>query len=153
MDTKQLIEEAESLKQPSAEVAQEFDQRREQLAAEIHRRMLERPDLETLIGSLEHREMMGNNCQNMTRFMGTMFTAYDPAAFVHTVEWVFRAYRSHGFSTLYWSAKLDTFIEVARGGLTEGAFGAIRPYFEWLIVHTPAFVALIDAAVSADAAD
>jgi hypothetical protein len=153
MDVDQLIAAAESLQQPGPTSASEYEQRRERMAAELNRRMLARADLAGLVGGEDNREMMRNNSHNMARFMGTMFGGFDAGAFVRTVVWVFRAYRSHGFSSLYWAANLDTFVDVARTELSESAFAEIGPFFEWLIVHIPQFVAVTDEELSSQALD
>jgi hypothetical protein len=147
----ELLATARELKQPSPEVADEFGAKRERLAAEGNRRMGARRDLERLVGS-GNQAMAEDNNRNFARFMESLFRHYQPEVLVETVLWVFRAYRSHGFQTTYWPANLDTWVELLRGELSGGAFEAVYPFYDWLIVHIPWFVKLTDEQL-ADQAD
>jgi hypothetical protein len=82
--------------------------------------------------------------------MDSIFMIYSPAVLVDTVLWVFRAYRSHGFQLTYWPAQLDTWVEIFRQDLTEQTFSEIYPFYNWMIVNQPAFVALSDNFVPTD---
>ena len=88
--------------------------------------------------------MMQDNSRNFCRFMSTMFRGYHPEVLVQTVLWVFRAYCSHGFTTLYWPAHLDGFVQLARERLSPATFAALEPHFQWLIVNIPVFVKVSD---------
>jgi len=147
MARERLETTAHELVQPGSEAAAEFESRRETLAEELNRQMAARPDLARLIG-LDNRAMMEDNSRNFCRFMGTMFQQYDPDVLVQTVLWVFRAYRSHGFRTTYWAANLDTFVPIARNTLSEQTFAQLYPFFHWLIVNIPTFVAISDTQLS-----
>lgn len=146
MTKDQLIESARQLGAVTPTVAEEFEARRESMAAELSRRMLARPDIGRLIGP-DNGEMLENNSRNMFRFMASLFRIFDPVVLAETVVWVFRAYRSHGFQITYWPANLDTAVQILREHLSVDSFAAIYPYFEWLIVHNPGFVELSDAAL------
>ena len=138
-----LLATASELKQPPREAADEFGAKRERLAAEGNRRMGARADLERLVGS-GNESMAADNNRNFARFMESVFCHYQPEVLLETVLWVFRAYRSHGFQTTYWSANLDTWVELLREELSEEAFAAVYPFYDWLIVHIPWFVKLTD---------
>ena len=142
-----LMKSASELSQPGDAAAAEFERVRDLLADELNRRMGARADLDRLIG-VDNRVMMEDNSRNFCRFMSTMFGAYDPHVLVETALWVFRAYRSHGFETTYWPANIDTFVEIAREQLSPGTFSEVYPFFDWLIVNIPVFVAVTDAEMS-----
>ncbi len=144
MNLNDLIKTAGALRQPSAEAAAEFEAARDSLAEALNRRMVARPDLDTLIGS-GNRAMMEDNSRNFCRFMSSLFLVYEPEVLAQTALWVFRAYRSHGFHTTYWPANLDTFVELARERLAPTAFAETYPFFHWLIVSIPTFVKISDA--------
>jgi hypothetical protein len=139
---------AELLHQPSAATAAEFAAKQEALAAELNRRMLARPDVDRLVGA-GNRPMLENNSHNFFRFMTSLFRGYEPAVLIETAQWVFRAYRSHGFQTSYWPANLDTAVGILREQLSATAFAESYPFFEWLIVHIPDFVKSSDEALLA----
>ncbi len=150
MNRETLMKSAARMTQPSSEAAAEFEASRERLADKLNQRMGGRPDLEHLIGIGNHA-MMEDNSRNFCRFMSSLFRAYEPRVLVDTALWVFRAYRSHGFQISYWSANLDTFVELARDELSEATFAEVYPFLEWLIVNIPAFVAESDVALDAAA--
>ena len=139
---------ADMLQQPSAATAAEFEARQEAMATEMIRRMLARPDVDRLVGA-GNRLMLENNSHNFYRFMTSLFRGYEPAVLVETAQWVFRAYRSHGFQTSYWPANLDTAVGILREQLSAAAFTEVYPFFEWLIVHIPDFVRSSDEALLA----
>jgi hypothetical protein len=146
MKKEELIRSAQLLKAPSATATKEFDKKIDAVAAELTRRMLARPDLERLIGA-DNQSMMENNSRNFCRFMEAIFQNYEPAVLVETALWAFRAYRAHGFQISYWPANLDTLVEILKEELKEPAYGEVYPFFDWLIVHIPAFVQISDGAL------
>jgi hypothetical protein len=150
MTKEELLATARKLEQPPREVADEFGAKRERLAAEGNRRMGARPDLERLVGS-GNESMAEDNNRNFARFMESIFRHYEPEVLLETVLWVFRAYRSHGFQTIYWPANLDTWVELLREELSEEGFEAVYPFYDWLIVHIPWFVKLTDEQLAAQA--
>jgi len=146
MKKEELIRSAQLLKAPSAPATKEFDKKIDAVAAELTRRMLARPDLERLIGA-DNQSMMENNSRNFCRFMASLFQNYEPAVFVETALWAFRAYRAHGFQISYWPANLDTLVEILKEELKEPAYGEVYPFFDWLIVHIPVFTMVSDSAL------
>jgi hypothetical protein len=146
MKKDELIRSAQLLKAPLAPATQEFERKVDAVAAELTRRMLARPDLERLIGA-DNQSMMENNSRNFCRFMVSLFKNYEPAVFVETALWAFRAYRAHGFQISYWPANLDTLVQILKEELKEPEYGEVYPFFNWLIVHIPAFVQISDGAL------
>ena len=100
MDKSYLLETATQLNQVSAAAAGEYQQKMEQLVALMNDLMLGKADIEHLVGK-ENLGMMKDNHANHARFMHSIFTHSHPEVLVETVLWVFRAYRSHGFTTNY----------------------------------------------------
>jgi len=145
MTMEKLVVSAGELIPPTEEVAAEFAEKKERVAAELNRRMGERPDLERLIGA-DNRSMMEDNSRNFMRFMGALFVQYDAKTLAETAFWAFRTYRAHGFQVAYWPANIDTCVEIFKEELSADAFGAVYPFFEWLIIHIPDFTVLSEAA-------
>lgn len=148
MDKEDLIESAKALKAPSAVSTEKFLGKLDATAAELNQRMLSRPDIERLIGS-GNEAMMENNSRNFLRFMASLFRNYEPAVFVETALWAFRAYRAHGFQVSYWPANLDTLVQILNSELPQPAYNEVYPFFEWLIVHIPGFTEISDEAIRA----
>lgn len=146
MKKEELIQSAKALRSPSATSAKEFERRSDAVAAELTRRMLARPDIERLIGA-GNQSMMENNSRNFCRFMASLFQNYEPEVLVETALWAFRAYRAHGFQISYWPANLDTLVQVLTDELQEPAYREVYPFFDWLIVHIPAFTQMSDSAL------
>jgi hypothetical protein len=146
MTREDLLTTASALQQPPAAAAAEFESVAERIANELNRRMLARSDLDQLIGP-GNASMMQNNSRNFTRFMTSVFVAYEPNVLVDTALWAFRTYRSHGFRVAYWPANLDTYVEILREELSPETLEAIYPFFHWLIVSIPAFAQLTDQEV------
>lgn len=147
MSKEMLLALAETLIQPSAVSASEFEAKSEMLAAEVNRLMGARSDLVHLIGE-GNISMMEDNHRNHTRFMSSVFLNYQPVILVETVLWVFRAYRSHGFHLTYWPAQLDQWVQILKLHLTPEAYQEIYPFYHWMIINQPAFVSESDLQVT-----
>ena len=76
--------------------------------------------------------------------MASVFKNYNPEVLVETVLWVFRAYRSHGFTTNYWATQLNTWISLLKEMLSPESFSEIYPYYEWMQINIPVFTKLSD---------
>jgi hypothetical protein len=146
MTVEDLIQTAAKLKATPKAAIDEYAAKRESLVAEIDRIMLERPDLDQLIGP-GNRAMMQDNHGNHSRFVESILHNPNPDVLVQTVLWVYRAYRSHGFHLTYWPAQLNTWVEVLKRQLSPESFRAIYPLYNWFIVNQPTFVKLTDAEV------
>lgn len=134
-----LLETAEQLIQPSQKSAMEYEQKSEQIAAEMNSIMSERKDLEKLIGK-NNQAMMEDNHRNHARFLSSVFNSYNPQVLVETVLWVFRAYRSHGFQLTYWPAQLDLWVKLLKKNLNPEAFVEIYPFYNWMLINQAGFV-------------
>jgi len=68
---------------------------------------------------------------------------------VETILWVFRAYRSHNFTTNYWASQLNAWIDIIKKELSPQAFSEIYPYYEWMQLNIPLFVYISDEKLDA----
>ena len=148
MDKNYLLETAMQLKQVSVKTAEEYHQNAEKLVTKINALMLERQDIENLIGT-NNFNMMKDNHANHVRFIASILKHYNHDVLVDTVLWVFRAYRSHGFTTNYWAAQLNSWIIVIKEILTPESFDEVYPYYEWMQVNIPLFVKVSDEKLDA----
>lgn len=143
MDKNYLIETATQMKQMSSSSAEEYRQKSELLINKMNALMLDKADIEKLVGK-ENLDMMKDNHANHVRFMASVFKNNNPEVLVETVLWVFRAYRSHGFTTNYWATQLNTWISLLKEMLTPESFSEIYPYYEWMQINIPVFTKLSD---------
>jgi len=148
MDRNFLLETASQLKHVNSVSAEEYQHKADQLIAQMNELMLERADIEELVGK-DNLSMMKDNHANHVRFMASVFKNYHPEVLVETVLWVFRAYRSHGFTTNYWATQLNTWIHLMKEVLTPECYSEILPYYEWMQVNIPVFVRVSDEKLNA----
>jgi hypothetical protein len=143
MDRNYLLETAMQLKQVSVKTAEEYNQNGDRLIARMNTLILERADIGGLVGA-NNISMMKDNHANHIRFIASILKNHNPDVLVDTVLWVFRAYRSHGFTTNYWAAQLNTWIVVIKEVLSSDSFNEVYPYYEWMQVNIPLFVKVSD---------
>jgi len=143
MDKQELLASAGKLKQVSDAALSEYRSKSELFVSKMNSMMIKRKDILKLVGE-KNLEMMQDNHANHARFMTSIFAQYVPEVFVETILWVFRAYRSHGFTTNYWAAQLNQWILIIQKELQPEILREIKPYYEWMQVHIPIFVQLSD---------
>jgi len=148
MDKSYLLEKANQLKCVSSASYEEYFQKAEQLIAQMNTLMLRKADIESLVGK-DNLDMMKDNHANHVRFMLSVFKNYHPEVLVETVLWVFRAYRSHGFTTNYWATQLNTWINLLKETLTIDCYTEIYPYYVWMQINIPVFVKVSDEKLDA----
>ena len=141
MDKSQLIKSASLLNDVSTSAAYEYSNKSDKLIAEINERISSRQDLELLVGN-GNLAMMRDNHANHVRFISSIIKNRNDEVLVETILWVFHAYKNHGFSTSYWAAQLNTWIEILQQNLTKETYAEIYPYYEWMQVNIPIFSVL-----------
>ena len=145
MDKSDLVSSAQALPPVSAAAADEYSRKAEVLANAVSAVLLQRADLDALVGK-NNLDMMKDNHANHARFIASILQRPNAEVLVESVLWVFRAYRSHGFATNYWAAQLNTWFQVLPQQLSAASWAEIRPWYEWLQVSIPIFVNLTDRA-------
>jgi hypothetical protein len=152
MNRQDLIATAEKLQQVSAKSAAEFSSKRDNLVVLMNQKMENRPDVFDMVGN-GNVEMMKDNHANHARFLESIFNQHAPEVLTDTVLWVFRAYRSRNFSSTYWAAQLNSWIEIYKKELSPECFQEVYPYYNWMQINIPAFNQLaeneLDAPLSA----
>ena len=141
MDKNILVVSAKRLKNVSVIAAGEYLDKSGILVAKMNEIMLSRPDIASLIGK-DNIAMMKDNHANHARFIASILKGRNDTVLIETVLWVFTSYRSHGFTTNYWAAQLNSWIEVMKDELSKECFEEVYPYYEWMLVNIPVFVAL-----------
>jgi hypothetical protein len=138
MERNDLINSAKKLQQVGVKAAEEFGAKTDLLVNLMNRKMESRPDLLDLVG-VNNVDMMKDNHANHVRFMESIFHQHSPEVLTDTVLWVFRAYRSRNFSSTYWAAQLNSWIEILKNELSPDSFLEIYPYYFWMQVNIPTF--------------
>ena len=133
-----LLESAQKLQQVEEKYAKEYAEKREKLVTIMNQKMQSRADIKELVGE-DNLELMKDNHANHARFLESLFCEYSADIFTETVLWVFKSYSSRDFSSLYWSAQLNTWVELYKEELTNECFAAVYPYYNWMIVNIPSF--------------
>lgn len=139
-----LISTAAKLPDFSKNTCNEYEVQMEIVVAKMNDLMLKREDIKSLIGP-ENIEMMKDNHSNHARFILSYINNPAHEVLVDTVLWVFRAYRTHGFSSNYWSAQLNNWTKVLEKELSEETFSEIIPLYNWMIINIPLFVKVSDS--------
>lgn len=129
---------AARLQQVSQASAAEFSEKRDRLVELLNEKMLSRADLTDMVGA-GNVDMMKDNHANHARFLESIFNAQNPEVLVDTVLWVFRAYRSRNFSSTYWAAQLNAWMELYKQELTPVCYQEIYPYYNWMQINIPTF--------------
>lgn len=141
MERKDLIETAGKLVQVNATMAKEYGAKRDLLVDIMNKKMAARTDIKEMIGEL-NIDMMKDNHANHARFMESIFIQHSPETIVDTILWVFRAYQSRNFSSTYWAAQLNTWIDILKKELSPECYAAVFPYYNWMQINIPNFVKL-----------
>lgn len=143
MTKSELLISAQKLEQVSQEMADEFSSKRDLLVNLMNTKMLERQDIKEMVGE-NNVNMMKDNHANHARFLESIFLNHNPEVLLDTVLWVFRAYRSRNFSSTYWAAQLNTWLEIYKENLSDACYQAVYPYYNWMQINIPSFNALAE---------
>lgn len=149
MNRDELVLSAAGLQQVSRTSAAEFSAKRDHLVELLNEKMLSRADLLDMVGA-GNVDMMKDNHANHARFLESIFNAHNPEVLVDTVLWVFRAYRSRNFSSTYWAAQLNAWIELYKQELTPACYQEIYPYYNWMQINIPSFNLLAESNLEAN---
>ncbi len=141
MTKQHLLSQAAALPAISTEAAREYGACHPLLAEEVTRCLLQRDDLERLIGP-GNWEMMADNHRNHGRFIASLLQGFNPEVLVETILWVFRAYRSHGFQLTYWPAQLDAWLRLLPQHLSEKTAREVAPLYRFMLLNQPFFATL-----------
>ncbi len=152
MTKQQLLDQATALPTVSAAAAQEYAEKQPGLAKAVSRFLLQRPDLEQLIGR-GNQTLMEDNHKNHGRFIASLLQAFSPEILVESILWVFSAYRNQGFQPDYWPVQLHAWLHLLPQHLSAETTGEIAPLYRYMLVHQPDFADLSDPADTTTGAD
>ncbi len=138
MDKQKLIQDAGQLGPFDPDVAEEYFRISEDLVKKLNTRLTKRSDLPDILGGASV-DLMKDNHANHTRFISSILKEFNPEVLTETILWVFRAYRSRGFTSTYWAVQLNAWINILQEDLSEKSFAQIFPLYEWMQVNIPLF--------------
>jgi hypothetical protein len=144
MEKSSLIKSAEKITKVSEDSIKEYVGKMDLLSAKMNQVMLERKDILELIGGDKNVSMMKDNHSNHLRFVASILETPNAETLADTVLWVFRAYMSRGFSSNYWAAQINTWIQILSENLSEKAFSEISSLYNWFSVNIPHFAIAAD---------
>lgn len=152
MNKELLLQTASKISSISEKSIAEYQSKKDGLVETMNQKMEARADIADLIGEV-NMEMMKDNHANHARFMESMFSDYSHEVMVDTVLWVFRAYRARNFSSTYWAAQINSWLEIYKTELSAECYKEVEPFYKWMQVNIPIFNKLaeekIDAPLSA----
>jgi len=148
MKREELIKTAKNLKQVDQKIAEEYTAKKDGLVDMMNKRMLARTDISEMVGK-QNIEMMTDNHANHARFLESIFYQHSAETLVDTILWVFRAYRSRNFSSTYWAAQMNAWIQIYKKELSPEAYEAIYPYYHWMQINIPVFNSLAEQNIEA----
>ena len=100
-----VTQEAEKLAPVPPEAAAEYRQQADRMISKVDRTLAASPRLAVLIGE-NPLEVMQANHRHHARFLASVLRFNNFGLLARTVPWVYRTYRSHGFSDDYFPAEL-----------------------------------------------
>lgn len=138
MDRQTLINTACELPAINAAAAKEYEAKATLMAGKVTSVLAQRADIVALVGP-DNLLMMEDNHANHARFIGSILKKMDAEILTDTILWMFRAYRSHGFSSHYRAAQLNAWIKTLHQEHSAEAYHGIYPLYEWMQINIPMF--------------
>ena len=132
---------------PSLMAVNEYCQKATILANHVSEAIAARQDVEELIGR-GNAAMMRDNHDNHTRFMCSLLQHYNLNVLRGTVNWVVRAYLSHGFSPGYWAVQHAAWVDALDLVLSPTSRCEIAPVYELLFGEAQRAIAAIQSEAS-----
>ena len=138
-----LLASARTLPAFAAGAADLYAACRAAMVVEVDRQLLDRPDLDDLIGP-GNRDLMRDNHRHHAEFVESLLRRYDPEVLTEAILWVFTTYRARGFRPAYWPVELAAWMVVMERALPPVAYAAAVPLYRWMLDHCSHFTALTD---------
>lgn len=143
MNRKHLLQTAKELGPFSQAAFNAYRNNEERLLFALNSELLSREDIKNLVGET-NIQMMKDNHTNHYHFILSMLKNYNSEILIETILWVFRAYRSRGFTTNYWAAQLNTWRTVIEKTIEEESKNEILALYTWMQINIPVFTMLSD---------
>ncbi len=138
MDYGHLIESAREIPAAGQNTISEYQSKAELLVAAINMNMSGRDDITELIGK-NNMGLMKDNHFNHVLFISSILKIPNPEVLVDTVLWVFKTYRSRGFSVDYWNVQTNAWPGILKTQMSPEAYSEIEPLYIWIKNYIPAF--------------
>jgi len=141
-----LVKELDNLPDLTKEAVLEFHKHLDRLVDDVNDTLESRSDIASLIGH-NQIETMRDNHRNSANFMLNVFKLDQPELLVQTMPWVYHTYRAHHFSSDYWPAVLQIWIEMIDSQLSTETAKIISSYYKWILNHHETWIRLAEHAL------
>ena len=128
----QFRRKAMQLRRVSPVAAAAYEAARETMLPLVDRRLIEREDLQRLIGS-NPIALMRLNHRNHAVFMTNVFHYSCYGLFAQVLVWVYRAYRHHGFAGEYFPVELAAWRAAVSECLAPPVAAEIDAVYAWMV--------------------
>ena len=127
-----LRREALQLRRVSAAAASAYEAERDTMLPLVDRKLIEREDLQRLIGN-NPIALMRLNHSNHALFMANVFRYSCFGLFAQVLVWVYRAYRHHGFAGEYFPIELAAWRAAVSECLAPPVAAEIDAVYAWML--------------------
>lgn len=134
-----LKQSAAAITKVSESSVNEFLDKTQILDAKMNEAMLARKDILEIIGGKKNISTMKDIHINNLNFIGSILQTPDPDTLVDTTLWTFRAYMSRGFTSNYFAAQINTWIQLIKENISTKSFLEINSIYNWIGVNIPSF--------------
>lgn len=132
MPLQELIKEANDNLYVNQEAIRSYENKRVFLVEFVDKALTARPDIYELIGN-NALKMMYDNHKNHINFMINVFKFNDYEMLVSMIPWVYKAYKSHGFSYDYFPIELTAWQSATKNYLKPEDADEINNVYKWMI--------------------
>jgi len=129
-----LIQDATTCSNIPTEAADDYSDHLQRMAEAVDFQLMERPDLDILIGGNLLRVMRDNH-HNHAVFMATVFSFNNMELLCRIIPWVYRTYKSRGFSFDYFPVELNAWMNVIKVHLEPASAEPILSIYGWILEH------------------
>lgn len=130
MSRESLIKSADNIIQSSPLIAQSLEGLAEVMANDLNSRMINKTNLDELIGE-NNIPLMVTNHDKFFAYFNSLISLYDPITFIETIIWALRSYISKGFVPAYWQTMIPEATKVVQKHLPEDQFRQVRNVYDW----------------------
>lgn len=136
-----LILSARSLPEVSQSAAAEYYEKLEVMREQVDRQLTATPALELLIGA-NPLIIMYDNHRNHAQFMANVFRFNTLALLARIAVWVYKTYRTHGFSYDYFPVELTAWQRAVTEHLSTKSAREVNRVYQWLLDQHEVLIAL-----------
>lgn len=141
MNEAELIAEAGKLGSIPEQAARDYRSKIITMIEEVDERILDRADVDRITGG-NPVSVIRNNHENHAHFITNVLLFDDFTLLVRTLPWVYRAYRSRGFSDDYFPSVVSAYKEAVERHLGGSTAPVVSSIYQWMMDHHDAVLEL-----------